>query len=356
MATVFSYIIQKRYSQSYEDIATDALAYIINTHELAHQEIMTLLRSIISDLPDLRFNTQLTEGNIRPDMWGIEGSGTHVFVENKFWAGLTENQPISYIEELAAYEQPTLLLMVVPGAREQTMIIELSRRLNEGRVEFEPEIIDSNGIIWCVKTTLGPMVALSSWPRLLEIMEKASINNPEARIDLRLLGSLCEAADIDRFIAFNAEDLNNQLTPAMILQVKQVIRDSESIGIRKGFLSKEGLTESVNWNRAGKYIWLNQPKCVGIWFGLDYELWKENGLSPLWVKFSTSDFGRALEVETILQYPRNAFQDLIKLQDGSIAIPIYLETGADKDQVNRSVVDQLRSLARILSVLCGNTE
>jgi len=89
---------------------------------------------------------------------------------------------------------------------------------------------------------------------------------------------------------------------------------------------------------------------------LDYEIWKEKGLSPLWVKFSTSDFGRAFEVETILQGPRNSFQDLIKLQDGSIALPIYLETSADKDQVNRGVVDQLRNLANILSVLCINNE
>lgn len=35
MQTVFSHIIQKRYSQSYEDIATDALAYILNTYETA---------------------------------------------------------------------------------------------------------------------------------------------------------------------------------------------------------------------------------------------------------------------------------------------------------------------------------
>ena len=103
-------------------------------------------------------------------------------------------------------------------------------------------------------------------------------------------------------------------------------------------------------------MWLNQRKCVGIWFGLDFEIWKEKGLSPLWVKFSASDFGRAFEVEIILQDPRYSFLNLIKLQDGSIALPIYLETSADKDKVNRGVVDQLRKLASILSVLCINNE
>jgi len=52
-----------------------------------------------------------------------------LFVENKFWAGLTDNQPISYLKQLAKYTQPTVLLVVVPEAREQTVWRELIRRL-----------------------------------------------------------------------------------------------------------------------------------------------------------------------------------------------------------------------------------
>jgi len=42
MQTVFSHIIQKPYSQSYEDVATDALAYILNTHQPARQAMMRI--------------------------------------------------------------------------------------------------------------------------------------------------------------------------------------------------------------------------------------------------------------------------------------------------------------------------
>lgn len=121
MKTVFSHIIQKRFSQVNEDVATDALAFVLHSSESTRNGMMKLLRGIAPDMPGLRFRTQQTEGSIRPDMWGYDGNEPRVFVENKFWAGLTDSQPISYLRQLADYSQPAILLVVVPDAREQTM-------------------------------------------------------------------------------------------------------------------------------------------------------------------------------------------------------------------------------------------
>lgn len=77
------------------------------------------------------------EGTIRPDMWGFAGSVPHVFLANKFWAGLTDNQPISYLHQLAAYPHPTILLVIAPAAREQTLWHELGRRLREGGITMD---------------------------------------------------------------------------------------------------------------------------------------------------------------------------------------------------------------------------
>ena len=348
MQTVFSHIIQKRYSQSSEDVATDALAYILNTHEPARQGMLKILRAVLPDLPELRFKTQLAEGRIRPDMWGYAGSDTYIYVENKFWAGLTDHQPLSYLNELAKYPHQTLLLIIVPGAREQTMVAELSRRMIEADLTFKEEKIRNEEIVWCVKTNLGPSLALSSWPRVLEFLHKESSDNPVAQNDLELLGSLCTAADIGKFVPMNSVDLHNQTIPALILQLGQVIRDAINIGLRKQLLSNEGLTESVNWGMFGKYVWLNEPNCVGIWFGLDYEIWKQYGVSPLWVKFSTTNFGRAHEIEPLLRSSIDKKHLLAALDDGSLVYSINLKTGADKDLVIQDVVDQLSELAELL--------
>jgi len=116
MPTIFSHIIQKKFSAQYEDVATDALAYLIKSSPGAHRGMMKLLRGLVPglvpELPELCFKTQQAaqkeEGTIRPDMWGFAESGTRVFVENKFWAGLTDNQPVAYLEELAKCTQPSI--------------------------------------------------------------------------------------------------------------------------------------------------------------------------------------------------------------------------------------------------------
>jgi hypothetical protein len=85
MQTVFSHIIQKRFSRINEDVATDALSFILHSSESARNGIMKLLRGLVGDLPDLRFRTQQTENSIRPDMWGFhktEPRVDRVFREN----------------------------------------------------------------------------------------------------------------------------------------------------------------------------------------------------------------------------------------------------------------------------------
>lgn len=348
MQTVFSHIIQKRYSQSYEDVATDALAYILNTHDSAQRGWMKILKGIAPDVPDLRFRTQLSEGNIRPDMWGYSGLETYLYVENKFWAGLTDNQPIAYLEELASHPHQTLLLMIVPGAREQTMIAELSRRMLEAKISYIEDKINNKEIVWCLKTSLGPALALSSWPRVIEYLKMESVDNPVALSDLSMLQSLCDAADIGRFVPMNSSEINNQLIPTLILQLGQVIRDATQLGLRHQIISNQGLTETVNWEKFGKYLWLNEPNSVGIWFGLDHQLWKLYGVSPLWVKFSTTDFGRAYEIEPVLTASIDKTHLLVTLDDGTLAYSINIKTMVDKDQVIQDIVDQLKELANIL--------
>lgn len=94
MQTVFSHIVQMRLSQEYENIATEALAFILDSSDQARTGFLKFLREIEPSLPGLNFRTQLSEGDARPDLWGVEDGKPRVFVENKFWAGLTTNQPV----------------------------------------------------------------------------------------------------------------------------------------------------------------------------------------------------------------------------------------------------------------------
>jgi len=176
MDTVFSHIIQKRFSQVNEDVATDALAYVLESSDAARRGMTKLLRGIIPDLPPLHFVTQQTEGTIRPDMWGLADSEPRVFVENKFWAGLTDNQPTSYLKRLAGHTQPTILLVIAPAAREHTLWRELTRRLFNAGISFSERDAPA-GIARSVCTDLGPILGLTSWTSVISALEHEAIDS-----------------------------------------------------------------------------------------------------------------------------------------------------------------------------------
>lgn len=190
MQTDFGDIIQMRYSQSYEDVFTDALAYILNSHVSARQGMMKILRNLLPNIPDLRYKTQLAKGSIRPYMWGYAGSEIYIYVENKFWLGLTDHQPLSYLNELAKYPHQTLLLIIVPGDREKTMIAELTRKIIDADITLIKEKIKNEEIVWFFKTNLGPSFALTSWPRIIEFLKKESGKDTVAQNDLELFQAL----------------------------------------------------------------------------------------------------------------------------------------------------------------------
>ncbi len=175
MHTVFSYIIQKRFSQVNEDVATDAFAYLLESSPAAGRGMTKFLRGIVPDLPQLRFKTQQREGTIRPDMWGRADSEARVFVENKFWAGLTDNQPVLYLKQLAAYTQPTVLLVVGPAGREQTLWRELKRRLHADGISVAGRDAVP-GVARSVVTQLGPILALTSWTNVLSALEHEAVD------------------------------------------------------------------------------------------------------------------------------------------------------------------------------------
>ncbi len=372
MNTVFSHIIQKSFSNQYENIATDALAFILNSSESAKHGLMKLLRGINSDLPgNLQFCTQQTEGEARPDMRGDDGMVTRVFIENKFWAGLTENQPVTYLKRLAEHPQSSVLLMVVPAARESTVWRELMRSLAESNISISNRE-NSVGVFRSLGTNLGPALALTSWARLLSAIEAELEEEPDTKNDLKQLRSLCDSADSHAFQPMSRIEVTDQRTPALLLQLSEIVQEAVDLAVsdtsnKKGFLStntskeensKKGrLTQTHTWSSIGRYVCFPEAQSVGAWIGTDFQLWKEHGLTPLWLIFNEWEFGRAPEVRSLLDpwATRNnvfAINHYLGSKDGNVyAVAIELPTGEEKDQVVRSVVNQLRNIAEPLAKL-----
>lgn len=217
MQTVFSHIVQKRLSQENENVATEALAFVLRSHEAAHNGMMKLLRGVDPHMPHLWFRTQQTDGNNRPDMQGCDDDGqTHVFVENKFWAGLTENQPVSYLRILAECSRPTILLVVAPEDRKETLWRELNRRLADNKISTTQDMVA--GIFRIVTTSTGPILALTSWKALLDALEPEIADDKSASSDLLQLQALCVAADSKAFLPLSSTEVTDHVHPHLFFR------------------------------------------------------------------------------------------------------------------------------------------
>lgn len=102
-----------------ETVATEALGHILHGSEAGTNALREFLQSAGVDVG--RINTVSTEvtgdGGERPDLACMDGNGTErVLVEAKFWAGLTTNQPTTYLDRLPETDrQPCSLLLLRSG-------------------------------------------------------------------------------------------------------------------------------------------------------------------------------------------------------------------------------------------------
>ena len=73
----------------------------------------------------------------RPDLTIHDSDGrARVFVENKFWAGLTDAQPVSYLSCLPKVP-PSALVFIVPEQRVSTVWNELMARCSDAGLEWD---------------------------------------------------------------------------------------------------------------------------------------------------------------------------------------------------------------------------
>ncbi len=351
MKSVLSHIVQKQFSGEYENIATEALAYIVQTNDRARGGLLKMLRGVKPDLPGLSFQTQQAEDNKRPDIWGLDGGQPCVFIENKFWAGFTENQPVEYIKLLAGHNKEGLLLMVVPAARQESTWREMLKRLNEAAIGYEDHKPTAD-LPRAVKTGPGPMLALTSWTKLLRSIDDELADEPQARNDLIQLRALCDTAESDAFIPLSAAELTNQRLPAMLLQLVDVIKKVHDVGLTEGFFCSEGVSAASTAERIGRYVKLPRASNVCAWLGISLPLWQKHGSTPLWLLFAdASKYCRGTEVRAILETWAENAGIFTSNENNSFNLAVHVPDGEDFDYVVRSILTQLKMIADQLKEL-----
>ena len=209
-----------------EDIAVEALGHILSTSEAARAALADVVDAGGAPVgPIARVRTQVTgEKGARPDLAGFDESGfERVLIEAKFAAGLTDNQPVAYLERLqrAPGGRPTALLFVSPTARVESLWAELCRRAG-----IAPESVrKEGGVRSAALAGAGPRLLLASWTALLDRMldRVANIGDSQAEADIQQLQGLAQREGKDVFRPLRPEELQDRDSPLLVLLVEYLV-------------------------------------------------------------------------------------------------------------------------------------
>lgn len=336
--TVLARLVSALTSQR-ENAATESLAFILNAHaELRHAFSIRITNALSRAVAVSRVKTQqVASDDSRPDMALHDTEGRLVgLVEVKFWAGLTDAQPLAYLQQLDV-AVGGVLIFIAPTKRLMSLTHEIENRCRvAGR-----ELLSIDG----TKLVAGnSTILLWSWSDVLDGFKDTATHamNRAALSDVDQLQGLCSLFETTGFIPMSREELDDRDVPRRVMALADLAEAIVEAAQRANLVSLKGAGISNGRAWSGRYLALSR---AGGWFGVSYRLWSELGAGPLWLNFLPNDWGRAPSVRHALAawfappQPR-AFD----ATDGRIHVPIPIVAGAERDATVDAAVEHFRAV------------
>ncbi len=336
---------------TFEDLATEALAYILNGSDTATTAFEELLREAgVSVSPVREVQTQVVEEDgERPDLACHREGKRHVLVEVKFDAILTENQPVQYLRDLPE-DRESALLVIAPERRLKSLWPEM---MNLVRAESDFTLGEERygDTIVSVPVRDGCTLMLVSWEFVLQWLESRMKVGGDAGT-LRSIAELQGVVDYENLNAFYApsgelsdmDDDNRE-------KLRKPVYDAIEVGKRDGWADMTGYASAHHENGYCRYFKMHD---VSMWFGYDIRLWKCLG-GPLWLGFQASAQERIDEIRerlSILRMSRkeNFYHDVPSWSQKKDFIRINLPCSGEYPELREALLAQLREIACALDV------
>lgn len=339
--------ITARLTNQRERVATESLGFILRRSALAREGLRRLLRGRGRDVPPLdRVATEFASGpESRPDIAVFDHQGKlQLLVEGKFWASLTHAQPEDYLARLKESGGGTLVI-VAPESRLQSLLPDLMQRCQKAGLL---RVGDGTQVSEVIRISGDCAVVIFSWRVVVDMLADEAAANGDRALwsDADQLRGLCEVFESEGFRPFTREDLSNIEIPRLLCSLADLARDIAEAAAQAKIVETRGCGYGYGWYSAGRYV--RSPQAV-LWIGVEADLWRRRGRSPLWVCFFQTEWGRAQEVRSALrdwmdQSPPRMFD-----ATNGIVIPIDLCTGAEKEAVIKHAISQLAEICERLA-------
>ncbi len=354
--TLFTVLV-RRFRQPAEVLATAGLGYILERSEAAGEALRAIADRCGAPVSDhLIYRAQVAgdDGAI-PDLAGARPAGPpEIIVEGKFWAGLTEHQPATYLYRLPA-ARPGILVFVAPSARIEILWPTVVDRCPPDSAPLGPETLHQDELR-AIRLASGHVLAVTSWRFVLEEFSRAvhAAGGDDLVADIAQLLAFCEAQDREAFLPLRLEEVTNQQFARRIVDYYGLPAEITSRAAHEGLVSTKGLRSARSGSRFGSYSLLGR---WGISIVVDPDLWARYGQGPLWLLFharvaevggeweSDADW-RQLENELgVFREAKMPGPKLILL-DGRPALGLRLSMYVEREEVISDVVEQLRWISR----------
>jgi len=337
-----------------ENVATEALQFILTAHPAAWPSFRAFLAPTTVKLPDrLTFRTQ--EGgddSAIPDLVGVDHDGRQVLViEAKFWASLTESQPVVYLRRLPS-DRDGALLVLAPTARLGSLWPKLLSRCRDAGVALTKQE-SPPAEFKLASLRAGQVLALTSWRALLSSMTRdAEVRGASAlAVDLTQLNGLCARMDNEGFLPLRASELAPEIgrrVQQFAVLVDEVVAQElvPNHGASTGSLQTGGSRSTY-----GRFFLM---KGLGCFFCYSPSLWGQHG-RPMWLSVKEADWSQTQRIRDLLdQYAADTGSVVADDTRGGPCVPIELPTSVEEADVIAAVVQQIAHILGKISTTVGS--
>ena len=334
-------------SEKPETVATEALAYMLASSPEVAEALLGDVRSC-SELDTFKPLPAMAEKMIssgaRPDVTILDDSRRNrVFIENKFWAGLTPRQPAEYLEGLAA-DVPSVLLFVVPEPRVPGLWKEVQERCASQGIELEQEKC-SRGIRVVGIAGEKKSLLMTSWAHVLTLLLEAAEECRSVAEDVRQLRGLTDRMALSAFLPLKKEEIrppfDGRPREEYLSLVGAIVRSLDD--------SERGGTEGLAWG--GKLDpWKGHFVQVDG-FGLCVGVLKTPCKAPLWCRLQPSKWSRIAKED--LPNLEREFANGGMTKGHLLFVPIRLEEEVENARLVEDAVAQVLEIAERIGQTIG---
>lgn len=338
--TLVSFLTSKLASHP-ENIATEALGFVLRQSADARRSLVQLLAEVSFPVPDdVHYRTQVAdESGARPDILGEAPNGqTIVVIEAKFWAGLTDAQPVAYLKGLA---ETGALLFVAPAKRFELLWNEVVGRCS--RNDMQVGVATSARPEFRAAAVGSRLIALVSWRCLLQAVSASveAAGDMARSGDVRQLAGLCERMDSEAFLPLTDEELSSSIG-RRIHQFGSLVDDLSQLLVAQQLASAKGLKSAAANGWYGRYLRIGT---YGALLRFDSWRWAMWGHSPIWLTIMGPDWKPSPSARDALRAAGVQFID----SDRGTNVAITLSTNSERAAVLSAAHKQLVQLAKVLS-------